>query len=322
MPRRKKSSEQFNSDEFFPSSVKESKKESNLTSTTSVKVEDAISEETSEIKAVRFADNQLTYDEERESLSGEELRLRLHLERKVEKAFYEAGSALKEIRDRRLYRSSHETFESYCRERFGFTRQAANYLIAGASIYENLTTNGCQILPTSERQVRSLNGLESIHQSKIWTKAVDVAGGVVPSSRIVRDEVRRFQEKKITPFPFQVGEVCQIIAKDNPELKGKGGCWCIVSFVGEFSCKVNTWNSEYILRPEHLKSLNYSEDECNQMFELGERMTALHETGALDSAAMWVLNGLSKLTSPYLTKLEEKLLKVLEQEYRVQSPLK
>ncbi|MBE9171337.1 hypothetical protein IQ238_28870 [Pleurocapsales cyanobacterium LEGE 06147] len=253
-----------------------------------------------------LAGNQLSYEEERD---------RLHLEKKVEKAFYEAGSALKQIRARRLYRSSHDTFEFYCRERFGFTRQAANYLIAGASIYENLTTNGCQILPTSERQVRSLNGLESIYQCQIWTKAVDVAGGVVPSSRIVKEEVRRFQEKKINPLPFQVGEVCQIIAKDNPELKGKGGCWCIVDQVGEFSCKVNTWDSEYILRPEHLKSLNYAEHECQQMEELGVRMTKLHETGALDTAAMWVLNGLSKLTSPYLTQLEEKLLKVLEQEY-------
>jgi hypothetical protein len=155
--RRKKSSEQFNSDEFFSNSVNE-KKDSDPISTVPVKV---------------LAGNQLTYEEERD---------RLHLERKVEKAFHEAGSALKEIRARRLYRSSHDTFEFYCRERFGFTRQAANYLIAGASIYENLTTNGCQILPTSERQVRSLNGFESTHQCQIWTKAVDVAGGVVPSS--------------------------------------------------------------------------------------------------------------------------------------------
>lgn len=252
--------------------------------------------------------NQLTYEEERE------LSL---LERKVERAFYEAGSALKQIRARRLYRSSHDTFEFYCRERFGFTRQAANYLIAGASIYENLTTVGCQILPTSERQVRSLNRLKSIHQCQIWTKAVDVAGGVVPSSRIVKEEVRRFQEKKTKPFLFEVGEICQIIAKDNLELKGKGGCWCIVSQVGEFSCKVNTWDSEYILRPEHLKSLNYSQPERQQMEELGVRMTQLYETKALDTAALWVFNGLAKLTTPYLTNLEEKLPRVLEQEYRV-----
>ncbi len=58
-------------------------------------------------------------------LSVDEERARLHLERKVERAFYEAGMALKELRDRRLYRSTHRTFEEYCRERFGYGRDAA-----------------------------------------------------------------------------------------------------------------------------------------------------------------------------------------------------
>ncbi len=58
-------------------------------------------------------------------LSTDEERERLHLERKVERAFYEAGMALKELRDRRLYRSTHKTFEEYCRERFGYGRDAA-----------------------------------------------------------------------------------------------------------------------------------------------------------------------------------------------------
>ncbi len=59
----------------------------------------------------------------------------------------EAVKALQELRDRRLYRSNHKTFESYCQERFGHSRQKANFLIAGARAYENLTTNGCQTDP-------------------------------------------------------------------------------------------------------------------------------------------------------------------------------
>ncbi|MBD2451377.1 hypothetical protein H6G76_30485 [Nostoc sp. FACHB-152] len=87
----------------------------------------------------------------------------------MERAFFEAGKALAELRDCRLYRSTHRTFEEYCRDRFGHSRQQSNYLIAAAGVYENLTTNGCQnvadknlttngcqILPTSERQVRPL----------------------------------------------------------------------------------------------------------------------------------------------------------------------
>ncbi|MBD2249596.1 hypothetical protein H6G26_41215, partial [Nostoc sp. FACHB-888] len=44
-------------------------------------------------------------------LTEQEIRDRLHLERQVEKAFYLAGKALTELRDRKLYRSTHKTFE-------------------------------------------------------------------------------------------------------------------------------------------------------------------------------------------------------------------
>ena len=44
-------------------------------------------------------------------LTTDEESDRLHLERKVERAFYEAGMALMQLRDRRLYRSTHSTFE-------------------------------------------------------------------------------------------------------------------------------------------------------------------------------------------------------------------
>ncbi|RCJ39603.1 hypothetical protein A6770_38680 [Nostoc minutum NIES-26] len=43
-------------------------------------------------------------------LTEDEQRDRLHLERKVERAFFEVGKALAELRDRRLYRSTHRTF--------------------------------------------------------------------------------------------------------------------------------------------------------------------------------------------------------------------
>nr|WP_322667302.1 hypothetical protein [Dendronalium sp. ChiSLP03b]MDZ8209558.1 hypothetical protein [Dendronalium sp. ChiSLP03b] len=47
----------------------------------------------------------------KDKLTEDEQRDRLHLERKVERAFFEAGKALMELRDRRLYRATHKTFE-------------------------------------------------------------------------------------------------------------------------------------------------------------------------------------------------------------------
>ncbi|WP_442949197.1 hypothetical protein [Nostoc sp.] len=50
-------------------------------------------------------------------LTQEEQHDRLHLERKLKRAVFEAGKALMELCDRRLYRSTHSTFEEYCRVR-------------------------------------------------------------------------------------------------------------------------------------------------------------------------------------------------------------
>ena len=251
-------------------------------------------------------------------LTEQEERDLLRLERKVERAFFEAGQSLKELRERRLYRATHNTFEEYCRERFDYTRRRPYQLIEAAEIYDNLSEKCVKflhILPTKEGQVQPLSQLALEEQADAWTAAVEEAGGKVPTGRIVKEVVRRIKDKNQAPIPFRVGEVCQIIAKDNPELRGKSGCWCVVSEVYEFTVWVSTWDNEYTVRPEHLKSLGYSTDERKQIESVGFRMTILQETGKLDEAALWVLNGLAKLKTPYLTILEEKLLALLEREY-------
>ncbi|WP_442948571.1 hypothetical protein [Nostoc sp.] len=75
-------------------------------------------------------------------------------------------------------------------------------------------------------------------QPEAWQQAVESANGKVPSHRIIKDVVQRIMERTKIPNTYQIGEVCQILAKDNPELRGKGGCWGIVNHVGEFSCTV------------------------------------------------------------------------------------
>ena len=71
-------------------------------------------------------------------LTVEEESDRNSLERKVERAFYEAGMALMQLRDRRLYRTTHPTFEDYCRDRFNYTRRRPYQLIEAAIVYDNL----------------------------------------------------------------------------------------------------------------------------------------------------------------------------------------
>ncbi|MEH1835527.1 MAG: hypothetical protein V7L29_26605 [Nostoc sp.] len=250
-------------------------------------------------------------------LTEEEISDRLHLERKVERAFFEAGKALTELRDRRLYRSTHGTFEEYCRDRFGYSRRQPYLLMEAAVIFDNLLENcdrNDHILPTNEWQIRPLSKLDPDIQPEAWEQAVESAKGKVPSHRIVKDVVQRIMERTKVANTYQIGEVCQILAKDNPELRCKGGCWGIVNYVGEFSCTVRTWDSEYTVGLQHLKSFNYLPNECEQMQVICDRIGRVYSS-ALEETVKSLLQSLGKLNRPYLTAVEEKLLTLVESEY-------
>ncbi|MGF1938834.1 MAG: hypothetical protein RM347_031515 [Nostoc sp. ChiQUE02] len=303
------------------------KKATSPTSTDSTSAASSVNEDISQqvdpgsatITVIAVEVTELTQEEQSDGLSATRYANanakgeRLHLERKVERAFFEAGKALTELRGRRLYRSTHKTFEDYCRDRFGHSRQQSNYLIAAAGVYKNLTTIGCQnvanenvitngsqILPTSERQVRSMTKLEPQQQQEVWQQAVELAGGKVPTGRIVKDVVQRIMERTQVPNTYQIGEVCQILAKDNPELRGKGGCWGIVARVNDFSCTVKTWDGEYTVALQHLKSYNYLPTECQQVREISDRISRVYSV-ALEESVQKFLESLGKLNRAYLT---------------------
>jgi hypothetical protein len=258
----------------------------------------------------------LTPDEE-EELS--------QLEQQIKTAFYICGLALGKIHQKKLFEANYDSFAVYCRDKFGFSGDYAYLLIAAALVYQNLAdnlpTNGRYLpLPTNERQLRPIvkAKLEPEVQVEVWCEAVEMAGGAIPNGRIVTEVVQNAKESISLSNPFRVGEICQIIAKDNPDLKGKGGTWCIVSGVDGEYCTVDTWDARYVLRVDYLKSLRYNKKECLQVEELGVRMTQLHETGRLEETARVVLQAIANLKRAYLTSVEEKLLSCLEEEYEVE----
>ncbi|QFS51393.1 Benzoyl-CoA reductase/2-hydroxyglutaryl-CoA dehydratase subunit, BcrC/BadD/HgdB [Nostoc sphaeroides CCNUC1] len=73
--------------------------------------------------------------------------------------------------------------------------------------------------------------LEPQSQQEVWLRAVELAGGKVQTGRIVKDVVQKIMECTRLPNTYQLGEVYQIFAPDNPELRGKGGCWCEVKVI-------------------------------------------------------------------------------------------
>jgi ParB family chromosome partitioning protein len=101
------------------------------------------------------------------------IRLEDTIERGL-KTFVEVGTALMEIRDGRLYREQHGTFEDYCRERWGFERRQAYRLIDAAAVVENVS-NWTQIAPINEAQARPLTSLPADLQPVVWERAVTTA---------------------------------------------------------------------------------------------------------------------------------------------------
>lgn len=100
----------------------------------------------------------------------------LKLESRIEKglqSFYEVGSALLTIRDSRLYRGTHGTFEAYCQDRWHMSRPRAYQLIEAAKVKENLSTT--VDIPSSERITRPLASLPHDKQPQAWQQAVETA---------------------------------------------------------------------------------------------------------------------------------------------------
>lgn len=73
--------------------------------------------------------------------------------------FVEVGNALAEVREARLYRATHDTFEAYCADRWQISRPRAYELMNAASAVSAMADTGAP-LPTNERQARALAPLK------------------------------------------------------------------------------------------------------------------------------------------------------------------
>jgi hypothetical protein len=257
-------------------------------------------------------------DTQIEELTEDEEKERHRLELKVERAFYESGTALREIRERRLYRVTHPSdFIGYCRDRFGKTKQAVNYLISAAEVFENLTTTtiSCRVLPTSETQVRDIAGFSPQKQVEIWNEAIESYGGKVAPRRVVKDIVERLKEKplvKASDF-CNIGDAFILTRLEGAERK-YNGCWAIASELREFTIAVDIYDTTLAVKPENLDPVDLP-DICRQLPQTLKRIRKLRNAGILDRCAYTVLESLGRQT--YLTDVEEVMLQCLENHYKI-----
>lgn len=84
--------------------------------------------------------------------------------------FVQVGLALLEIKDRRLYRAEHATFEAYLAVRWGLGRSQAYRLIDAAGVAAVVSPDGDDG-PQRESQMRPLVGLPPAEQRAAWQAA-------------------------------------------------------------------------------------------------------------------------------------------------------
>lgn len=107
--------------------------------------------------------------------------------------FVEVGKALAKVRDARLYRGQHQTFEAYCRVRWQYGKSQAYRLIGAAEVIDRLSPIGDELrMPVNEAQVRPLLALDPEEQVDAWKAALDRAGDGAITAKVVRQAAATF----------------------------------------------------------------------------------------------------------------------------------
>lgn len=138
-----------------------------------------------------------------ESAKLENLESRIEEHRAV---YISIGMALGEIRDQRLYRATHSSFEAYCAERWKLSKPYAIQKIEAAETAAAVaiaTTPGTP-QPANESQCRPLTKLPKEERAAAWTAAVAEAAPSPPTAKQVAAEVARRTEPVAVKEPEPV----------------------------------------------------------------------------------------------------------------------
>jgi|GEM_PF-4584148 len=122
-------------------------------------------------------------DESTDQLSPMERSALVHEESAIEQGADQVAKALVAIRDRRLYRADYPTFEEYCRERWGMTRQHANRQIVAAEVAAALEPIGSKVTESQARELADLrNDPEALRET--YRQASEATDGNVTAFAI------------------------------------------------------------------------------------------------------------------------------------------
>lgn len=130
--------------------------------------------------------------------------------------FVTVGRALGEIRDSRLYRATHGTFEAYCESQWQLSRPRAYELINAAGAIASLSAIADTPLPANEGQARQLSGLPVETAAEVMRQAHADTGGKVTAAAI-REARETVAPKPETdrPDPWAARIAAELAASDH-----------------------------------------------------------------------------------------------------------
>lgn len=106
--------------------------------------------------------------------------------------FYDVGIALADIRDRRLYRAAHRTFEEYCQGRWQMTGSRAYQMIDAANVVSTIVETELPP-PANEGQARELGRVPAAERTEVWAETVERTDGR-PTAAAVRETYEKRHE--------------------------------------------------------------------------------------------------------------------------------
>jgi hypothetical protein len=136
--------------------------------------------------------------------------------------FFDVGWALLRIRDLSKYRAAgYDSFEQYCRRRWGWSRKHGRRLMAAAETAAVMPRQAGLPLPQTEAQLRPLTPLR--HRPDLvdaaWAQAVEVADGDQPTAAQVAAAVEHSRKPRLVQTGANWGRCRQaelVIALDRP----------------------------------------------------------------------------------------------------------
>jgi hypothetical protein len=120
--------------------------------------------------------------------------------------FVEVGNAIREIRDSKLYKEAHDTFEAYCLERWGWSRAKGYQMIEAATTVQAMSTVVDTPIP-NERVARELTPLKGDPETmnRVWVAVVEEARQT--GQDVTAEKVRaKVEEQKKPPVPWSEEE--------------------------------------------------------------------------------------------------------------------